>query len=184
VTAVAAPAFVYPADIDSSTTEAECRRLWELAQGQTVLELGAWKGRTTVTMAQSAKTVHAVDRFTGDQHTGYANTLGDYLKSILRYGVQDNVVTHIGRFKDIIRVLKPKSFGLVFCDGEHTAEATELQARWAQDLVTDGGVIAFHDYAVEEQIPEAKTAGFAVTEVVDTLYPSIELVDTLAIIQL
>ena len=73
---VAHDTFVFPSDIDSATSEQECRTLYELARDQVCLEFGAWKGRTAITMAQSAKAVHVVDHFMGDEHTGWAQTLG------------------------------------------------------------------------------------------------------------
>lgn len=178
MSATALRPFVFPADVDSATTEAECRKLWELATLERCVELGAWKGRTAITMGQSAAAVHSIDHFRGDMHTGFAFTLIEYLKNLQRYGMEEKVVTHIGRFKDVIPTFVPHSFGLVFCDGVHTREAMELQLDWAKELVTWGGIVAVHDYGV------AESEGFAVAEVVDALpNPLREVVDSLAVVQ-
>jgi predicted O-methyltransferase YrrM len=161
--------WVFPADIDSAVTEDECRKLAELAEGKTVLELGAWKGRSTVAMAQTARRVFSVDWHQGDDHAGEGWTLREYIQNLTRYGVWDRVVPIIGRFEDVLPRLV-KGFDLTFIDGLHTTEAAVSDLNWA-GIVTDGR-IAMHDYNVQGfGINDAANAYFGTEpdEVVRTL---------------
>lgn len=174
--------FVYPGDVDSAMTEAECRRLWELAEGKVCLEMGSWRGRSAISMAQSAQVVHCVDHFQGDEHSGFGSTLADFFSNIQRYGLMDKIVPHIGTFEQVLPLFDQDSFGLIFCDGLHTAAATQMQAGYATWLWPElNGIIAFHDYSDADDLYEA---GFRVKEVVDEIFgqPD-EVVDTLAVVR-
>lgn len=74
-------------DIPTSVNRAELATLERLSYGRNVLEFGSLLGASTVTMAQRAQSVTAVDR-----HTGYGpDTWHSFLRNIHRYGVQDRV---------------------------------------------------------------------------------------------
>lgn len=172
-------AFIFPADIPSAVTQPECQALAELAQNKLVLELGAWQGRTTVCLAQTAAVLHSVDWHQGDPHAGEASTLAPYLNNLHRYGL-DTVVVHIGRFETVLPALNPHHFDLVFLDGYHTYDAVKADIERALRVLRPGGTLACHDYGVQ-----ASSHGgdqFGVTQAVDEKFPVTDVVGTLAII--
>jgi SAM-dependent methyltransferase len=167
-------AFVFPEDVDSTISENEGRALAELARDRVVLELGAWLGRSTVCIAQTAAQLVSVDLHRGDEHSGKASTLPGFMQSLDRYGLAERVVTVVGRFEDVLPLLAPASFDLVFLDGFHSYEQVSADIGLARRLVKPGGAMAFHDYGVDE---------FGVTRAVDEAFgqPS-QIVDTLAVV--
>jgi predicted O-methyltransferase YrrM len=164
----------YAPDIASSLTEAECRRLAELAEGKVALELGSWLGRSTIALGSTAVRVHAVDWHRGDEHTGPLGTLTPFLRNITRYGVRDRVVVHVGRLEEVAPVLGPERFDLVFIDGFHTVDAVRQDIELLLPTVRDGGLLAFHDYG---------HPGYGVTEVVDALDAEPSVTDSIAVVR-
>jgi predicted O-methyltransferase YrrM len=167
--------FLLPDDVPTSLTPAESRKLYALAAGNRVLELGAWQGHSTICLAQSARIVHSVDTHTGDPHSGEGWTLPAYLRHIGNYGLMSKVVTHIGRFGDIVPLFREQAFDLIFVDGYHSEEAVEYDVTYALPRLRDGGVICFHDYTIPQ---------YGVRTVVDRWFREPDqLVDSLAVIQ-
>lgn len=115
-----------------------------LASGKRVLELGAWKGRSTVCLALVATKVVSIDWHRGDNRTGDAFTLPSFVANIEAFGVRGRIVPIVARIEDAWQLLAPASFDLVFIDDDHgqTVAASTLAAR---TLVRPGGVIAWHD---------------------------------------
>lgn len=175
---------VFPHEIPSSLTPEEGRALAELAENRVVLELGAFLGRSTIILAQTALKLHSVDHHRGDAHAGEVRTLDQYLGNLRRYGLDAEVVTHIGRFEDVLPALCPQYFDLVFLDGFHTQQAVERDLVWARAAVKPDGVIACHDYGVTAS--NMSEEPFGVREALLNTFPDqdFDLVDTLAIIRL
>lgn len=173
---------VFPSDIESSLTEAEGLTLAELANGKIVLELGAWLGRSTVCMAQTAAKVYSVDWHQGDEHAGGGHTLAPYLRNLQRYGLFDRVVPIIGRFEDVLPALAYAHFQGIFLDGFHTYEAVMSDTDQARRLLAPGGWLAFHDYGVEAS--SFSEQPFGVTDAVDEMFGTgVTVVDTLAFVE-
>jgi predicted O-methyltransferase YrrM len=123
---------------------AEARVLAELAFGVDVLELGAYKGRSTVAMARTARRVFSVDWHHGDTGTGEADTLAEFMANI---ALAKNVVPIVGSFRDVLPFLMPAAFHLVFIDGAHDYDSVVTDAEWAELMVAPSGYIAAHDYS-------------------------------------
>lgn len=85
-------------DIPSGMSDAELNCLRELAAGRVVLEMGAWQGASTVAMAQPTTRLCSVDWHQGDQHAGFAPTLGPFLSNLRRHNVE--VVSEHGQVID------------------------------------------------------------------------------------
>lgn len=85
-------------DVPSGMSYDELNCLRDLAEGQIVLEMGAWQGASTVAMAQPTTRLCSVDWHQGDQHTGFAPTLGPFLSNLRRHGVE--VVSEHGQVVD------------------------------------------------------------------------------------
>jgi len=136
---------VFAAEIISAVSEAECRRLAELATGNRVLEVGSEYGRSTIALASTATIVHAVDWHRGDPQSGFKDSLPAFLANLGAHGVRDRVIVHLGRFEDVAPVLRPQAFDLVFIDGDHSAEAIRRDLGLAIPLLRWRGVAVLHD---------------------------------------
>lgn len=146
-----------------SDAEADC--LAGLARDKTVLELGAWLGRSTVVLASTAAHVVSVDWHKGDEDAGFGDTLPGYWDTIRNL---DNVTMVVGRFEFVVPLFAPV-FQLAFVDGCHAVDAVERDARLA--LAVTRGTVVFHDYD-QPAVQAAVTAVFG---------PPVRQVDTLAI---
>jgi predicted O-methyltransferase YrrM len=136
----------------SKQDEAELRRL---ATGKTVLELGAWHGRSTVVLSDVAKYVVSVDRHEGIAGTDDSDSLPEYLEHVrpLR-----NVALVVAHFQDFVPLLSPfGAFGLAFIDGDHDYRAVLRDIALA--LHVDPPVVAMHDYDYDE-VRQAATEVF------------------------
>lgn len=126
---------------DGWLTSEEADELRRLARGKTVLELGAWKGRSTVVLADVAHYVVSVDRHQGIAEAGGEDSLPDYLAAVRSF---KNVAIVIGDFGDVIVRLGVGEFDLVYIDGDHDADSVEWDAGHAMSLRPK--TIAFHDW--------------------------------------
>jgi len=156
-------------------TVAEANKLTSLATGKRVLELGSHFGFSTVVLSQVAAEVHAVDWHLGDAQAGQGDTLPVYWQNLLQCGRPELVVTHVGRFEEVLPLFKAAAFDLIFIDGAHDGKSVERDVTLALRLVRLGGVLAFHDYGRFEVAPAV--------DMVAQVYGNVELVDTLAVIR-
>lgn len=120
----------------------EADELRRLAAGKTVLELGAWKGRSTVVLSGVAKYVVSVDRHQGIAEVGGGDSLPDYLEAVRNL---DNVSIVIGSFQQVVPLFR-QEFDLVYVDGDHDADSTAGDITLALSAVKDDGIIALHDW--------------------------------------
>ena len=131
-----------PAGWLSKADQAELRRL---ARGRFVLELGAWKGRSTTVMSKVASYVVSVDR-----HRGIADDFdhGDSLPTyIAEIRPLRNVAMVVADFVDFVPLLRER-FDLVFIDGDHDYDSVLRDIALA--LLVNPSVIAMHDYDYSE----------------------------------
>lgn len=119
----------------------EAAELARLAEGRTILELGAWKGRSTTALASTARYVVSVDRHRGIPDVGN-DSLSEYIANVRSL---PNVAMVVASFEEFVPLLG--HFDLVYVDGEHTAEAVARDVRLA--VARDPEVIAFHDWDLE-----------------------------------
>jgi predicted O-methyltransferase YrrM len=130
----------------------EAELLTRLASNRVVLELGAWKGRSTVALARHAKLVVSVDWHRGDDGTGPGDTLTEYLASVREL---TNVVPVVARFDEFLSYLGSQNFDTVFVDGAHDWQSARSDLHAAHRLCRPGGVIACHDYTTHEEVRRA-----------------------------
>ena len=135
----------------------EGRLLYELACSCTgrgvIVEIGSWKGRSTVWLASGSKAgsavpVHAIDPHTGspEHRPGGAAvaTFEEFRANVALAGVEDIVVPVIKPSLDAA-VAFECPVELLFIDGDHAYEAVLADFHAWFPKVLDGGVIAFHD---------------------------------------
>lgn len=131
--------------------DSEAKKLARLARGLTVLELGAWKGRSTVALASTARYVVSVDR-----HQGIPDVDGDSLPDyIANVRALPNVAMVVASFEEFVPLLG--HFDLVYVDGEHTPEPVARDAHLAVDRARE--MVAFHDWDLET-VREGASAAF------------------------
>lgn len=122
-------------------TPEEAIALAKLAKGKFVLELGAFKGRSTMVLADVATYVVSVDRHNGIPPFHSGDSLTEYL-DVVR-GRQNVAAVVAENWHDFSLFLKWGSFDLVYVDGDHDFESASRDAVLAQRL--DPGMVAFHD---------------------------------------
>jgi len=129
-------------------TAHEAEKLAELATGRAVLELGAWKGRSTVAMASTAAYIVSVDRHMGIPGTDDSDSLPAYLEAV-RY--LPNVAAVVADWELLAGHFK--EFDMVYIDGDHD----EISVARDIDIAvkTLGGymgppLIVFHDWDFPE----------------------------------
>jgi len=118
-----------------------------------IVEIGSWKGKSTVYLASGSKdgnknTVYAIDPHTGSsEHKkkfGKVWTFEEFKKNINKAGV-DDVVVPLVKTSEAAAKNWNKKIGLLWIDGAHEYEMVLLDYQlWSPHLVK-GGVIAFHD---------------------------------------
>lgn len=127
---------------DGWLPENEAAELQRLAKGKTVLELGAWKGRSTVALSQVARYVVSVDRHQGIEEVGGEDSLPDYLAAVRSL---PNVAIVVADFSGFCPLLCDY-FDLVFIDGDHDEGSVARDTVTALEHVTLEGMLAFHDW--------------------------------------
>jgi predicted O-methyltransferase YrrM len=136
--------------IDGWLSEAEGRALAEAAVGKDVLEVGSYKGLSTVWLARTARQVTAVDTFDGRATPKPGSTFDEFQNNLYRCGVYYKVAVHIGHSQFVLPVLSDASFDLVFIDGDHDYGSVCEDVRLSLRLLRPGGVLALHDYGRPE----------------------------------
>jgi len=154
------------------------RRMAENCRPNGILvELGAWKGRSSAFLIVEAKNkspdiqVHIVDTWGGNPCDGSQDeTAGVYEKFISNMSPL-NGLFHAHKMKTIeaTDLFEDKSLDAVFIDADHSYEAVKLDIINWMPKIRKGGILAGHDYtrswpgvikAVDEIMPDAKKTDF------------------------
>jgi len=115
-----------------------------------IVEIGSWKGKSTIALARGAAKVHnekiyAIDPHAVQPEEGYfEDTRADFLANIKKAGVEDRVVPMIMTSEEAARGWN-QPIRLLWIDGDHRYEPTKLDfTLWVPHLV-EGGILAMHD---------------------------------------
>lgn len=129
--------------------EEECAEIQRLCAGLDVLEIGAMYGRSTVCLAQTAKSVLSVDTWCCDAAFGNppSDVFSDQIFKGYLLDTQDlpNVSYIIGRSDEVIPELDLE-FDAVFVDGDHNFESVVTDVRVSYPKLKDDGIFIFHDW--------------------------------------
>jgi hypothetical protein len=148
---------------DGWLSDAEADELARLAAGCVVLELGAWKGRSTVVLARTAVLVVSVDRHRPFRGNGEVeDALAEYLANVRPL---ENVAAVVGEFA-VADLFHPDAFGLVFVDGVHDFESVTRDVSRARRFDCP---LAVHDWGRFKVRPAVRALGLEPTHVVDSL---------------
>ena len=147
-------AAVAAAGIEGWLSEAQGRALCAAAAASSghglVVEIGSWKGRSTVWLAYGARVrglkVHAVDPHRHSSEDPRAETLDALLENLARAGVADIVEPLVMTSAEAAGVIAGE-VELLFVDGNHSVAGARADANIWLPRVMSGGVVMFHDVA-------------------------------------
>ncbi len=145
-------------DSDSAINDKEGAALFtcvaSLSMKGEIVELGCYKGRSTIWLAIGSKLsggekVYAIDKFRFNEaaQKEYGNPQDSepfFDKNIANCKVADIVVKLKGGFSEVAKTWD-RPIKLLFIDGDHTYEGTRNNyLNWEPHLI-EGGMVAFHD---------------------------------------
>ena len=115
-----------------------------------VVEIGSWKGKSTIALARGAAKVHhekiyAIDPHAVQPEEGYLeDTKAEFFGNIKRAGVEDRVVPMIMTSEEAARGWN-KPIRLLWIDGDHRYEPAKLDFMLWEPHLVEGGILAMHD---------------------------------------
>jgi len=119
-----------------------------------ILEIGSWKGRSTIWLGQGSKSgngvkIYAVDPHTGSQEHnimfGKVNTFDEFKKNIKLAGVDNIVIPIKSTSEEAFKKWGGKQIELLWIDGDHKYNSVILDYLLWGPLLIENGIIAFHD---------------------------------------
>lgn len=146
--------------IDGLLSKNETILLYNLAtkaMNGVVVEIGSFKGKSTICLAYGVKDGHGVRVYAIDPHKGDLSyhewekdknslpTIKDFKRNISRnHGIKDYVYPLFVTSEEAIDLVKHKA-DLIFVDGDHRYEGVIKDFNLWKHKLNYGGVIAFHD---------------------------------------
>ena len=142
------------AGIDGWLSDAQGRALYEAAAAArgrgAIVEIGSWKGRSTVWLASGARSarqkVQAIDPHVGSREDPGERTLDAFRENLERAGVASAVEPLVMTSAEAARTLQGP-VELLFVDGDHSPEGARSDADLWLHRVVEGGTVMFHDVA-------------------------------------
>jgi predicted O-methyltransferase YrrM len=145
------------AGIGGWLTPKEGRLLYDLARRCTgrgvVVEIGSWKGKSTIWLANGARDGAGAVVYAIDPHTASSDnlatqsavpTLAEFMGNIRAAGLEDRVVPLVMTSEEAARTFA-QPVELIFIDGAHDYASVALDLELWFPKVVEGGTIAFHD---------------------------------------
>jgi len=134
------------ADVPGWLTDEEGEALYELARAcrgdGVIVEIGSWKGKSTVCLGLGSQDGARVPVYAVDPHADYR--FGDFKTNVERAGIAD-LVRPIASLSQTAADGFDESIELLFVDGSHEYDLVlEDFEKWVPKVV-DGGWVAFHD---------------------------------------
>jgi MMP 1-O-methyltransferase len=134
------------ADIPGWLTDEEGEALYELARAcrgeGVIVEIGSWKGKSTVCLALGSRAGNSAPVYAIDPHTDHR--FGDFNTNVERAGIAD-LVRPIAALSQPAADEFDEPIELLFVDGSHEYDLVlEDFEKWVPKVV-DGGWVAFHD---------------------------------------
>lgn len=144
-------------DIEGWLSDREARFLYREAQRASadgvILEIGSFKGKSTVCLAMGSSEGNKCQVYALDPHVGGIeqdmwmkgrSSFEDFKTNIAKARVED-VVTPIIRKSQEAATGWDKALSLLWIDGDHSYEAAKADFQLFSKWLIDGGVVAFHD---------------------------------------
>jgi predicted O-methyltransferase YrrM len=133
-------------DVPGWLTDEEAEALYELAQECTgkgvIVEIGSWKGKSTICLGLGSRAGESVPIFAVDPHADYRH--GEFKDNIERAGIADLVTPLKGLSQEVADGFD-QPIELLFVDGSHDEDdVREDFEKWVPKVV-ERGIVAFHD---------------------------------------
>jgi predicted O-methyltransferase YrrM len=134
------------ADVPGWLTDEEGEALYDLAKACTgrgvIVEIGSWKGKSTICLGLGSRAGAGVRIFAIDPHAD--NRFGEFKTNVDRAAVAD-LVTPVAALSQPAADGFDEPVELLFVDGSHDYDLVlEDFEKWVPKVV-DGGWVAFHD---------------------------------------
>jgi MMP 1-O-methyltransferase len=127
-------------------SDEEGEALYQLAKDCTgkgvIVEIGSWKGKSTICLGLGSRAGNGVRIFAVDPHADYRH--GEFKENIERAGIADLVTPVKGLSEDVVGDFD-ETIELLFVDGSHEEDDVRHDFETWVPKVVDGGVVAFHD---------------------------------------
>jgi len=176
--------------IDGWLSDSEGKLLYNLAKGvprkQAIVELGSWKGKSTVWLAKGTEAgqmnkVYSIDPHSGSKahvSEGEMNTYTAFLTNLTKAGVQATVIPLVTTSDKAAQRWR-EGVGLLWVDASHEYEDVKHDfLSWKQHLLP-GAMVALHDcdkpgpaQVVEEYLDHS--SDFTTIQSVDTIIVAIK----------
>ena len=134
------------ADVPGWLTDEEGEALYDLARACTgrgvIVEIGSWKGKSTVCLGLGSKEGAVLPVYAVDPHADYR--FGDFKANVERAGITD-LVRPVASLSQAAADGFDEAIELLFVDGSHQYDLVlEDFEKWVPKVV-EGGWVAFHD---------------------------------------
>lgn len=122
--------------------------------GCPVVEIGSWKGKSTICLGLGSKNgkkvkIYAIDPHTGSsEHNrwyGKVDTYNEFLINIKENALTDLVVPIKFTSMEAVKLVNENNFGFIFVDGAHEYKYVKLDYELWFPKLNEGSFIAFHD---------------------------------------
>jgi hypothetical protein len=142
--------------VEGKISPSECWLLFELASqalSGCIIDIGSYRGRSTVALALGSLTGSQVSVYAIDPHEPFKGAHGGsfgpkdriaFFRNVLRTGVGE-VVCPVDLSSEVIVQGWNREVALLWIDGDHTFEATKRDFECWEPFVVKGGVIGLHD---------------------------------------
>ena len=115
-----------------------------------IVEIGSWKGRSTIWLAHGARLAHqhvvAIDPHVNSREDPSARTFAEFSENLRRAGVADIVKPIVKTAREAARDFED-GVEVLFIDGDHSDAGAEEDADvWLPRLI-EGGTVLMHDVA-------------------------------------
>lgn len=144
-------------DIEGFLTDKDGALLFDLAKRVSgrgvILEIGSWKGKSTIWLAKGSKEGNKIDVYAVDHHVGSQEhkqssgdvwTFDEFKANMDKTGVTD-IVKPIVKTSEDASIAFQEPIELLFIDGAHDFDSVKSDYDAWSSKVIDGGTIAFHD---------------------------------------
>lgn len=139
--------------VEGYLTDKEGKFLYEVAADciNPIVEIGSWKGRSTVWLAYGCKDgkharVYAVDPHTGSPELPKGHTFKEFKKNLKNAGIEERVKPIVKTSEEAAKNFSQKA-DFIFVDGAHDLASVKQDFdNWFPKLF-NGGIMAFHDTA-------------------------------------
>jgi predicted O-methyltransferase YrrM len=144
-------------NVEGWLTEGQAVALYRLARAAAgrgaIVEIGSWKGRSTIWLAMGSRQGRGTPVVAIDPHTGASEqkaradavwTFDEFQANLKHAGVDDLVRPIVATSEEAARGFD-EPIELIFIDGAHEYELVKLDFELWFPKVIDGGTMAFHD---------------------------------------